>query len=81
MSDINQKVAFKEAEQARVDAELALLRAEADFVAKKQAGPVSMEEKLALRALRQDFRLNYRKPAKEGAQPAAIGVVAKVEEV
>lgn len=74
MSSINDKVAFKEAE-------LALLKAEAEFVEKKQAGPVSMEEKLALRALRQEFRLNYRKPVKNGAQPAAIQAGAKVEEV
>ncbi len=39
------------------------------------------EEKRSLREARQDYRLNHRKPAKDGAQPATIGVTAAPEEV
>lgn len=58
-------------------AELALLEAEEAFAAKKAAGPVSMDEKLALRALRQEYRETHRKPA-EGAAPDPITSKAKV---
>ena len=44
---------------------------------------VSMEDKLALRALRQDYRLNHRKPVKpsEGAAPDPIKGSIVVREV
>jgi hypothetical protein len=58
-------------------AELALLEAEEAFIEKKAAGSVTQEDKLELRALRQEYRLNYRSPAAEGAAPAAISTKAK----
>jgi len=74
MSKIDNQVAFKEAE-------LDLLKAEDVFIEKKEAGEATTEDKLALRQLRQDFRLNHRRPAAEGAQPGSIGVGAEVKEV
>ena len=45
------------------------------------APPVLDKEKLSLRKARQDYRLNHRKPAKDGAQPATIGVTAAPEDI
>jgi len=44
---------------------------------------ISMEDKLALRALRKDYRLNHRKPVKpgEGAAPAPVVVPVDVKDV
>jgi len=63
---------------ARKEAELALLKAEAAFREKKAAGKLSPEDKLALRALRQEYRENQRPPVVDGAAPAAIGAKAEV---
>lgn len=63
---------------ARKEAELALLKLEAAFVAKKKAGKLTVDDRLALRAARQDYRLNVRRPVKNGAAPAAIGTKAEV---
>lgn len=64
----------------RKEKELELLKAEAAFAEKKASSAgVSMNDKLALRALRADFRLNYRKATKSGAQPAAVTAKAKVK--
>lgn len=64
----------------RKQKELELLKAEAEFVEKKEAGTLTDEDKHALRALRQEFRESYRSP-KPGASPAAISNTAKAEEV
>lgn len=61
---------------ARKQAELDLLKAEAEFVEKKEKGKLTHDDRLALRALRQEFREKYRTP-KPGASPAAIGTKAK----
>lgn len=58
-------------------AELALLEAEQEFVARKKAGTVTEEDKLALRALRQEFRETHRRPS-PGAVVDPIGAKAKV---
>ena len=63
---------------AAAKAALAVLEAEAEFAAKKADGTLTSEDKLALRALRQEYRENLRKPVKDGAAPAAIGVKAEV---
>lgn len=60
--------------------ELEVLEAEAEFREKKAAGTLTNEDKLALRALRQEFRENHRQ-AKPGASPAAISNKAKAEDV
>lgn len=63
---------------ARKEAELVLLKAEAEFVAKKEAGELTSEDRLALRALREAYRLTYRGPVKDGVSVAAIGTKAEV---
>jgi hypothetical protein len=63
---------------ARKKAELTLLEAEAEFVAKKQKGTLSNEDRVALRALREAYRLDVRQPVVNGAAPAAIGAKAEV---
>lgn len=64
---------------ARLKAELALEVAQAEFVEKKKAGTATLEDRLALRELRQDFRDNHRSPVKDGAQPGPISAKAKVK--
>ena len=59
-------------------AELALLEAEEAFVAKKKAGKLTNEDRLALRQHRHDFRVNHRGP-KPGAAVAAIGPDKKAD--
>ncbi len=54
---------------------------EYESLVRQIAPPVSSEEKLTLREARQDYRLNHRKPAKDGAQPAVIGVTAAPEDI
>jgi hypothetical protein len=63
---------------AAAKAALAVLEAEEEFRVKKAAGELTKEDRLALRALREDYRLNVRKAAKNGAAPAAIGTKAEV---
>jgi hypothetical protein len=63
---------------ARKEAELALLKAEAEFVEKKQNGTLTNEDRLALRALREAYRSDVRLPVVDGAAPAAIGAKAEV---
>jgi hypothetical protein len=63
---------------AAAKAALALLEAEEAFKAKKAAGELTTEDKLALRALREEFRSNTRTPVKDGAAPAPIGAKAEV---
>ena len=70
-----------EAQEAAIKEEKKLAVIEDAFVAKKQAGTVTMDDKLKLREARQDFRDNHRTPKTAGAQPAAIGVGVEVEEV
>jgi hypothetical protein len=65
---------------ARKEAELALMKAEAEFIAKKKAGKLTNEDRLALREMRQAYRLNVRQPVADGAAPAAIGTKAEVAE-
>lgn len=57
---------------ARAEAELALLKAEAAFTEKKAAGKVTADDKNELRALRQEYRENWRKATKNGAQAGVI---------
>lgn len=64
---------------AALEAELALAKAEAEFVAKKENGDVSDEDRQALRVLRQEYREAARQPAENGATPAAIGTKAKAK--
>lgn len=66
---------------AAARAALAVLEAEEEFRQKKLAGEVTVEDKLALRALREEYRSNHRRPVKDGAAPGAIGAAAKVKEV
>lgn len=61
----------------RKRAELALLEAEAEFVAKKADGSVTVEDKEELRALRQVFREEHRQPA-PGAAVESISSKGKV---
>jgi hypothetical protein len=61
---------------AKLEARLALAKAEEAFAEKKKTG-VTSEDKLALRELRKDFRENHRTPVKNGAQPAAIKAKAQ----
>lgn len=63
---------------ARKEAELALLKAEAEFVAKKKAGELTNEDRLALRALRAEYRSSVRRPVKDGVSVEAIGTKAEV---
>ena len=65
----------------RKDAELAVMKAEADFVEKKQAGELTDEDRHQLRALRQEYRADHRQPVKDGASPDPINANAKAEEV
>ena len=101
----------KSKKSAKVQAltiELALVEAEEEFRALKEAGQakrnkeiekafkaaknateyrkavaqiapaVPMKDKLALRALRADYRLNHRKPKRNGAQPGPAATVSVV---
>ena len=54
---------------------------EYESLVRQIAPPVTDEEKRSLREARQDFRVNHRKPTKDGAQPAAIGATAALEEI
>ena len=69
-----------EAQEAAIKEEKKLAHIEDAFVSKKQAGTVTMDDKLKLREARQSVRDNHRVP-KTGAQPAAIGATAGPEEV
>lgn len=64
---------------ARMEAELALMKLEAEFAEKKAAGDLSNEDKLVLREARQKFREEHRQP-KPGASVDAIGAKAEVNE-
>ena len=64
---------------ARLEAQVALLKLEAAFSELKANGEVSMDDKLALRAARADYRANHRKATKDGAAPAAIGAEGKAK--
>lgn len=64
---------------AKLEAELALKKAEAAFVDKKKAGKLTSKDRAELFALRQAFRENHRQPAKNGAAPAAIGAKAEAK--
>lgn len=64
---------------ARKKAELELLEAEAEFVAKKQSGKLTADDRHALRELRQAFRQNHRTPVENGASVESIGAKAKAE--
>ncbi len=75
------RVARLERLEASIRAEKKLARLEDDFVAKKLDGTATMEDRLKLREARQDFRLNKRVSKSNAAQPGAIGVSTKVEEV
>ncbi len=68
------------AQEAAIKEEKTLAKLEDAFVAKKQAGTLTRDDKLKLREARQDFRDNVRRP-KTGAQPATIGVSAEVEDI
>ena len=70
-----------ERQEAAIREEKKLAVIEDAFVAKKSAGTLTNEDRLELRAARQDYRDNHRKPVKDGAQPAAISVGVEVEEV
>ncbi len=70
-----------EAQEASIREEKKLARIEDDFVAKKLAGTATREDRLKLREARQDWRLNHRVSKSNAAQPGAIGVSTKVEEV
>ena len=63
---------------ARLKAQLELAELEAEFVAKKAAGKLTYEDKVALREARQAYRENVRQPVQDGAAPAAIGASAEV---
>ncbi len=69
-----------ERQEATIRQQKILAVLEDEFVAKKSAGTLTRDDKLVLRAARQDYRDNHRKPAENGAQPATIGVTAEVEE-
>ncbi len=58
--------------QAALVAELELLAAEEEFVAKKLAGTLTNEDRLALRELRASYRLNHRAAVKDGATVGTI---------
>jgi hypothetical protein len=62
---------------AKLEAQLALVKAEQAFTEKKKDGSVTLEDKLALRELRQDYRENHRSPTRDGAQPAAVKAKVK----
>ncbi len=68
-----------ERQEAALKEEKKLAKLEDAFVSKKEAGTLTRADKLKLRESRRDYRDNYRQP-KTGAQPAAIGVAAKVKE-
>ncbi len=70
-----------ERQEAAIREEKKLAKLEDGFVAKKLAGTLTMDDKLALREARQDYRDNHRKPKTAGAQPATIAVGVEVEEV
>ncbi len=59
-------------------AELAVLVAEEEFRHKKANGEATAEDRHALRALRQQFREEFRQPVKDGAAPDVIGAEAEV---
>ena len=69
---------MSKAERLRAAADLA--EAEEAFAAKKAAGGVTVEDKHALRALRQAYRDDHRKPVADGAQPGAIKNKAKAKD-
>jgi hypothetical protein len=62
---------------AKLEARLALVKAEQAFAEKKEDGSVTAEDKLALRELRRDFRENHRTPVKNGAQAPVIKAKAQ----
>jgi len=62
---------------AKKKAELELLEAEAEFRAKKADGSLTIEDRHALRELRQSFRENVRQPVKDGAAVETINSKAK----
>ena len=56
----------------QLQAEQFLLENENAYLEKKVAGTLTREDKLALRALRQEFREKYRTATSDGAAPGAI---------
>ncbi len=70
-----------ERQEKALKEEKKLAKIEDAFVAKKLAGTATMEDRLKLREVRQDWRLNKRVSKSNAAQPGAIGVSTKVEEV
>ena len=59
-------------------AELDLLARQEEFAAAKESGGVTMDDKLALRAARQEFR--ERRAGSATAQPEAISATARVKQ-
>lgn len=54
---------------------------EREFSQKKLAGFLTDEDRYALRAAREAFRLEHRLPKAEGAQPAEIGTKTKWQRI
>lgn len=66
---------------ANVESEYELLKLEADFAAKKEAGSVTTADKEALRRIREAYRLHYRLPTLEGAAPPSIDARTKWQRI
>jgi hypothetical protein len=62
----------------QLEAELVILRAEAEFREKKAAGTLTREDRFVLRELREAYRLNDRPVVADGVQVTAIGAEAGV---
>ena len=64
-----------------LQAELDILTAEDEFLAKKLAGTLTKQDRLDLRETRKNYRLKHRKPVQpgEGAAPPNIVVSTEVK--
>ena len=65
-----------ERDEAYLKEEKKFVKAEEAFRVKKAAGKVTTADKLKLRELRQDWRLNYRKGGPGTVSPDTIGTAA-----
>lgn len=64
-----------------LESEYRLLQMEREFSQKKLSGQLTDEDRYALRAARQAFRLDHRLPKVEGASPAPIGTKTKWQRI
>ena len=63
----------------KLKAQLKLVEAEDKFVAKKEAGKLTVKDRHDLRAVRQEYREKWRGPPKDGgAAPATTGSATEV---